>query len=85
MSPAYNSSDIRKPLRIALATSLALLPLITISNALACAACGCTLSKDWGTQGVSTTPGFTADLSYDYVNQNQQRYASGTASPALIN
>ena len=85
MSPAYNSSDMRKPLRIALATSLSLLPLITISNALACAACGCTLSKDWGTQGVSTTPGFTADLSYDYVNQNQQRYGTGSASSDQIN
>ncbi len=54
------------------------------TEAQACAACGDTLSKEWGTQGVSTTPGFTADLSYSYVNQNQQRYGTNTASSALI-
>ena len=48
-------------------------------------ACGCTLSKDWETQGITSKPGFTADLSYDYLNQNQQRYSTGRASGALIN
>lgn len=84
MGAAHNSSNIRKPFRIAIAAALALLPLIAMNNALACAACGCTLSKDWGTQGVITTPGFTADLSYDYVNQNQQHYGSGKASSTQI-
>jgi len=54
------------------------------TEALACAACGDTLSKEWGTQGISTTPGFTADLSFIYINQDQQRYGSGTASPDKI-
>lgn len=58
--------------------------LLHATDALACAACGDALSKDWGTQGVGTTPGFTADLSYDYIKQNQQRYDSSTASSALI-
>ena len=84
MSSANNIPYVRTSFRIALTAALALLPLIAMNNALACAACGCTLSKDWGTQGVITTPGVTADLSYDYVNQNQQRYGSDTASPALI-
>ena len=74
----------RKAFRVAMALAL-LLPLLAINDAHACAACGCTLSKEWGTQGISTTPGFSADLSYDYINQSQQRYGSGTASPALIN
>ncbi len=43
------------------------------------------MSKDWGTQGISATPGISADLSYDYINQNQQRYDSGTASAEQIN
>jgi hypothetical protein len=78
------TSRIRTSLRIISSAVLALLPLVAMDNALACAACGCTLSKDWGTQGISTTPGFVADLSYDYVNQNQLRYGSGTASTAQI-
>jgi len=84
MNATHTTSHIRTPFRIVIATALALLPLIAMNNALACAACGCTLSKDWGTQGISATPGFTADLSYDYINQNQQRYGSGTASSAKI-
>ena len=63
---------------------IALLPFIAMNDAQACAACGDTLSKEWGTQGISTHPGFTADLSYSYVNQNQQRLGTGTASPASI-
>lgn len=84
MNAVRNFSHVRKSFRIVTATALALLPLIAMNNAQACAACGDTLSKDWGTQGVSTHPGFTADLSYSYVNQNQQRYGSGTASSAFI-
>lgn len=84
MNVAYNSFLIRKSFRIVIATALALLPLTTMNDALACAACGDTLSKDWGTQGVSTHPGFTTDLSYSYVNQNQPRYGTGMASSAKI-
>ena len=84
MNATHTTSRISTPFRVIFSTALALLPLVAMNNALACAACGCTLSKDWGTQGISTTPGFTADLSYDYINQNQPRYGSGTASPAQI-
>lgn len=66
-------------------TLLAFATLFHGTEALACAACGDTLSKEWGTQGISTTPGFTADLSYNYIKQDQQRYGSGTASSAKIN
>ncbi len=55
------------------------------ADAFACAACGHTLSSDWGTQGISLKPGFAVDLSYSYINQDQQRYGTGSASPALIN
>lgn len=69
---------------ITICTTIAFITLFHATNAFACAACGDSLSKDWGTQGVSATPGYTVDLSYGYINQNQQRYGSGTASPALI-
>lgn len=84
MNAACNPTHIKRSFRIAIATTLTLLPFITMNDAHACAACGCTLSKDWGTQGISMTPGFTADLSYNYINQNQQRYGTGTASAAQI-
>ena len=84
MNAAHHSSLIRKYYRMGFAAALALLPLAAMNDALACAACGCTLSKDWGTQGVSMTPGFTAGLSYDYINQNQQRYGSAKASSTQI-
>lgn len=59
--------------------------LLGSADALACAACGHTLSNEWGTQGVSLKPGFAADVFYSYINQDQQRYGTSAASPALIN
>jgi hypothetical protein len=52
---------------------------------MACAACGGVLSKEWEIQGITSKPGFSADLSYDYLNQNRQRYGSAKATGALIN
>jgi hypothetical protein len=74
-----------KEFRSALAIALGISALLSSVDVLACAACGCTLSTDWGTQGISTTPGWTADLSYFYINQNQQRIGTGTASSSQIN
>ncbi len=64
---------------------LSIAALACSGQAMACAACGCTLSKDWDTQGITSKTGFTADLSFDYLNQNQQRYGSAKASGVLIN
>lgn len=75
----------RKGFSAALAMALGFSALLPCMDAQACAACGCTLSKDWGTQGISTTPGFTADLSYFYINQSQQRIGTSSASQAQIN
>ncbi len=72
-------------LRSALAIALGVSALVSSADVFACAACGCTLSKDWGTQGISSTPGFTADISFFYINQSQQRIGTGTASQAQIN
>jgi hypothetical protein len=86
------ASDIGRQRRIQYAgvlvsccTILAFAALFHGTDAFACAACGDSVSRDWVTQGVSATPGFTADLSYNYINQNQQRYGSGAASPGQIN
>ena len=68
--------------------TLALTVLVSGGNAYACAACGCTLSTDWGNQGVgqeiSNKQGFSTDLSYSYVNQNRMIYGSDKASSAQI-
>ncbi|MHB1176366.1 MAG: transporter family protein [Sulfuriferula sp.] len=58
--------------------------LLAPTSALACSSCGCTLSPDWENQGLSSTPGWRVDLRYDYINQNQLRHGSGTASNSDI-
>ena len=80
----HHAGRLQPRLRTALNLTLALATIFGGNEAFACAACGCTLSKDWGTQGITTTPGFTADLSYNYINQSQQRMGTGTASAAQI-
>jgi hypothetical protein len=75
----------RKDMRSALAIALGFSALLSSMEVHACAACGCTLSKDWESQGITSQPGFTADLSYFYINQNQQRIGTGTASSSQIN
>ena len=46
----------------------------------ACASCGCSLSSDWENQGLSSGAGFSFDLRYDYLNQNQVRHGTGAVS-----
>lgn len=69
----------------ATATNLAALMLLSLPiSGWACSSCGCTLSSDWENQGLSSTPGLRVDLRYDYINQNQLRHGSGTASSADV-
>lgn len=49
-------------------------------QAMACATCGCTLTTDWGTQGVSNYEGLSIDVRYDYVNQNMLRQGNSGIS-----
>jgi hypothetical protein len=79
-----NSLISAQHLRPTLIASLTLATLVSGSNAFACASCGCTLSTDWGSQGVSTKEGFSADLSETYINQNQLIYGNSKASDAQI-
>ena len=60
------------PLLLALAGSA--------TRALACSACGCTLSSDWASQGLAASGGWRADVRFDYFDQTQLR--SGTDAVA---
>jgi hypothetical protein len=64
------------------ATLLASLFTLAAPEALACASCGCSLNADWGTQGLSTQGGWSADLRFDALNQNQLRSGTGRISPS---
>ena len=66
------------------AVSFALIGALGSSDAYACAACGDALSTDFESQGISNKPGFTADISYNYINEDQQRYGTGAAPSTLI-
>lgn len=75
----------KQRINTAIGAALTLAGTLASGGAFACAACESTLSKDWETQGIVTKPGYTFDLSYSTLNQNQQRYGSGKASGAQLN
>lgn len=70
--------------RYALIACMTMATLVNTGEAYACASCGCTLSSDWGSQGVSTKEGLSADLSETYINQNQLIYGNSKPSAAFI-
>ena len=51
----------------------ALLGLFCSNPALACATCGCTLSKDWLGPQAGSVSGWSVGVSYDVIDQNQMR------------
>jgi hypothetical protein len=71
-------------IRSTLIASLTLAALVGGSDAFACASCGCTLSTDWGSQGVSTKAGWSYDLSDNYINQNTLIYGNSKPSADFI-
>jgi hypothetical protein len=50
---------------------------------LACATCGCTLSAD-AAMGYSASAGWRINLQDDYINQDQLRGGTGTATPSQV-
>ena len=54
------------------------------ADALACSACGCTLNADWATQGLTSRTGLTADLRYDFFNQDDLRSGTGRVDRAAL-
>jgi hypothetical protein len=69
----------------ALSTGIAVLLALglTPSSAWACASCGCTLSSD-AAMGFSALAGWRLNLEYDYLNQDQLRHGTSTATPAEV-
>ena len=59
-----------------------LLLALASADTFACSACGCTLNADWATQGLSRRTGLTADLRYDFFNQDDLRRGTGRADRA---
>lgn len=57
----------------AASAAAALLGLLPASPALACATCGCTLSKDWMGPQAGSVSGWAATLSWDLIDQKQMR------------
>ena len=60
------------------AIALSCIAAFAASDALACSACGCTLSSDWSSQGLAATGGWRADARFDFFDQDQLR--EGTSS-----
>ena len=56
---------------------LCAVPLLTATAAAACSSCGCTLTSDWVTPGLTTLPGTRIDLRYDYIPQTDLRTGRG--------
>jgi hypothetical protein len=72
--------SMHKVAAIAAAILLAAGPL----RALACSACGCTLSSDWASQGLSSSGGWRADVRFDYFNQDQLRSGTDSVSRSTL-
>ena len=71
-----------QPTSLAIAAVLALTTLMP-SVGFACASCGCSLSTD-AAMGYSAQPGWRINLQYDYIDQNQLRTGTGTATPSQV-
>ena len=71
-----------RPRRI-LPALLAAMGLTSPLAAHACATCGCTLSTD-AAMGYSSASGWRVNLQYDYIDQDQLRSGTGTASAARV-
>lgn len=48
----------------------------------ACSSCGCTLSSEWTSQGISGAEGIHLDLRYDFLDQAQLRTGTGLGKRA---
>ncbi len=73
------NARVRGPFNAVVALSpLAFAGALFSNTVLACSSCGCSISTDWASQGLSSGSGWRIDVRYDYVNQNQLRTGTGT-------
>ncbi|HUJ88319.1 MAG TPA: transporter, partial [Burkholderiales bacterium] len=70
-------------MRTAFAIALSFVAALISRSAFACATCGCTLSAD-AAMGYSATSGWSVNLMYSYINQDQLRRGSSSVSPAQV-
>ena len=70
--------------RSSIAIALAVLLAGACADSVACSACGCTLNADWATQGLTSRTGLTADLRYDFFNQNDLRSGTGRVDRSTL-
>ena len=70
--------------RSAIAIGLAVLLAAASADSFACSTCGCTLNADWATQGLTSRTGVTADLRYDFFNQDDLRSGTGRVDRAAL-
>ena len=80
MSPEIPATMTSRLLATALGASLA----TSCGASLACSACGCTLNADWATQGLTSRTGLTADLRFDFFNQDDLRSGTGRVDRAAL-
>lgn len=62
----------------------ALFAALTSPTALACSACGCTLSSDWAGQGLAASRGWRFDARFDFFDQNQLREGTDSVSRGSV-
>ena len=77
---SYSSNHTIFPMKTPTKLVLALAAALPSSVVFACASCGCTLNSDWGSQGLASESGWSVDVRYDALNQNQLRAGTGTIS-----
>ena len=68
-----------------LTTTVTLLTLTSVVNqAAACSSCGCSFNSDWASEGYSNNSGWRFDTRFDYINQDNLRYGSGSVSKGSV-
>ncbi len=67
-----------------LISTVAALSIMVATPGFACSSCGCSLGSEWANENYSTSAGLSLDLRYDFVNQNELRTGSHTASGADV-
>lgn len=67
-----------------LRATLCVVLLSSATAAAACSSCGCTLTSDWISQGLTGQPGTRIDLRYDYIPQTDLRSGTGRVGPVAL-
>lgn len=83
MIAAHNAMPSRRPRFFSISASALLLGAFLPDIARACTTCGCTLSTDAAT-GYSAEPGWRVGFGTTYIDQDQLRHGTHTATPAQV-